>query len=100
MNYTPGDAENKYILAITKSYAALENYIQANYPEFEIVKCTTTEECMELLNSGECDFMAQNVNVVTPLLQKPRYEGLTVLPNLSKEEPMGIVGKTVMKIKF
>ena len=93
MNYTPGDAENKYILAITKSYAALENYIQANYPEFEIVKCTTTEECMELLNSGECDFMAQNVNVVTPLLQKPRYEGLTVLPNLSKEEPMGIVGK-------
>ena len=25
--------------------------------------------------------------------QKPRYEGLTVLPNLSKEEPMGIVGK-------
>ena len=28
MNYTPGDAENKYILAITKSYAALENYIQ------------------------------------------------------------------------
>lgn len=93
MNYTPGDAENKYILAITKSYAALENYIQANYPEFEIVKCTTTEECMELLNSGECDFVAQNVNVVTPLLQKPRYEGLTVLPNLSKEEPMGIVGK-------
>ena len=58
MNYTPGDAENKYILAITKSYAALENYIQANYPEFEIVKCTTTEECMELLNSGECDFVA------------------------------------------
>lgn len=93
MNYTPGDAENKYILAIPKSYAALENYIQANYPEFEIVKCTTTEECMELLNSGECDFMAQNVNVVTPLLQKPRYEGLTVLPNLSTEEPMGIVGK-------
>ena len=41
----------------------------------------------------------RNVNVVTPLLQKPRYEGLTVLPNLSKEEPMGIVGKTVMKIK-
>ena len=71
----------------------IQNYIQANYPEFEIVKCTTTEECMELLNSGECDFMAQNVNVVTPLLQKPRYEGLTVLPNLSKEEPMGIVGK-------
>ena len=38
MNYTPGDAENKYILAITKSYAALENYIQANYPEYEILK--------------------------------------------------------------
>ena len=90
--YQLGDEEKEYTLAIPKSYAALENYIRSNYPQFDIVKCATTEGCLELLRDGKCDFIAQNVNVVTPLLQKPYYEGMTVLPTFFMEESMGIVG--------
>lgn len=92
MNYTLGDEENKYVLAIPRSYSALESYIRTTYPQFDIVKCATTEGCLELLRDGKCDFIAQNVNVVTPLLQKPYYEGMTVLPTFFMDESMGIVG--------
>lgn len=91
-NYTLDDTKERYVLAIPKSYAALEDYIKEYYPQFEIVKCATTEGCLELLRDGKCDFVAQNINVVTPLLQKPYYESLTALPTFFMDEPMGIVG--------
>ena len=39
----------------------------------------------------EVDFMAQNVNVLSPYLQKPIYENFTVLSNFFMEEKMAIV---------
>lgn len=71
MNYTPGDAENKYILAITKSYAALENYIQANYPEFEVCKMHYDRGMYGTSEQRRVRLYGTEVNVVTPLLQKP-----------------------------
>ncbi len=91
MNYKLGEEENVYTLVIPKSYSALESYIRKNYPQFVIAKCNTTEECMIMLKEGTADFMAQNVNVVTSLLQNPRYEGLTVLPGFFMEENIGYV---------
>lgn len=80
-----------YKLAIPKSYMALRMYIEEHYPEFEIVLADSTEDCFLKVLNEEVDFMAQNVNVLSPYLQKPIYEDFTVLSNFFMEEKMAIV---------
>lgn len=88
------DAPDKsYKLAIPRSYIALKDYIRQNAPQFEIVEAKSTEECLNMLVRGEVDFIAQNVNVMMPLLQKPYYEKVTVLPTFFMDEDMAVVGK-------
>lgn len=80
-----------YKLAVPKSFMALQLYIVENYPEFEIVLAETTEDCFLKVLNEEVDFMAQNVNVLSPYLQKPVYENFTVLSSFFMEEEMAIV---------
>lgn len=80
-----------YRLAVPKSFMALRSYIQANYPEFEIIPADSTEACFQKLLNGEADFMAQNVNVLLPYLQKPVYENFKVFTNFFMKEQMAIV---------
>ena len=93
INYEVDAQENTYTLVIPRSYIALKSYISQNAPQFEVVEATNTEECLDMLIRGEVDFMAQNVNVMMPLLQKPCYEKITVLPTFFMDEDMGVVGK-------
>lgn len=90
-NYNLNAKEGSYQLAIPGNYAALESYIRQNYSQFEIVKCTGTEECLRLLMEEEIDFVAQNVNVLAPYLANPHYENVTVIPTFFMKENMGIV---------
>ncbi len=86
------DAENqRYMLAIPSSYMALEDYIKRNYPQFEIVSCQDTKECLRMVLEGKVDFAAQNVNVLEPYLADPHYEGLNVIPTFFMQENMGVV---------
>ncbi len=86
------DAENQtYKLAIPGSYAALEDYIKRNYPQFEMIECSGIEECLHMVLEGEADFAGQNVNVLKPYLANPHYEGMTVLPTFFMKENMGVV---------
>lgn len=87
INVEPGT----YKLAIPKSFMALRTYIEENYPEFELVLADSTEDCFLKVLNEEVDFMAQNVNVLSPYLQKPIYEDFTVLSNFFMEEKMAIV---------
>lgn len=89
--YDMNAANRTYRLAIPRSYVALEQYINSNYPQFEIVTCDDTESCLGMVLAGEADFAAQNVNVINPYLSSPRYEKMTVLPTFFIEENMGIV---------
>lgn len=91
-NYEVDAPEGTYTLAIPKSYTALKSYITMNAPQFEVVEAYNTEECLAMVKHGEVDFMAQNVNVMTPLLQKPYFEEITVLPTFLMEEEMAVVG--------
>lgn len=84
-----------YKLAVPKSFMALQSYIQENYPEFEIVPAESTEDCFLKVLNEEVDFMAQNVNVLSPYLQKPVYENFTVFSNFFMEEEMAIVTTNV-----
>ena len=80
-----------YKLAVPKSFMALQSYIEGHYPEFKIVLADSTEDCFLKVLNEEVDFMAQNVNVLSPYLQKPIYENFTVLSNFFMEEKMAIV---------
>ena len=84
-----------YRLAIPKSFGALRIYIQEEYPEFEIVLAESTEECLAMVQNKEADFMAQNINVLSPYLQKPLYENFTVLSNFFMEEKMALVALNI-----
>lgn len=86
------EADNQvYKLTIPRSYAALEAYIQKNHPEFEIIQCSNTDECLRMVLDGEADFVAQNVNVLKPYLANPHYESITVVPTFFMQENMGVV---------
>lgn len=83
--------DSSYVLAVPKSYTALKSYIQTNHSEFQIVECESTAECMKMVLDGKVDFTAQNINVVTPLLENPHYDGMMVLPTFFMEERLGMV---------
>ena len=91
MEYRIDVAPATYKLAVPKSFMALRAYIEKHYPEFEIVPAESTEDCFLKVLNEEVDFMAQNVNVLSPYLQKPVYEDFTVLSNFFMEEKMAIV---------
>ncbi len=87
------DAEpGTYTIAVPKSFKSLELYINKNYPEFEVVLADSTEDCFNKVKSGETDFLAQNVNVLAPYMQKPQYEKFTMIPGFFMQEEMVVVG--------
>lgn len=91
MEYNLNAEDAAYKLAVPKGYLALETYIQKNYPQFEVVEALTTKDCLRMVQSGEADFLAQNVNIITPILSDPHYEGITIIPTFFMDENVGIV---------
>lgn len=100
MEYDLDAGKAAYRLAIPRGYMALEQYIQKNYPQFEIVLCSSVEECLKQLKDKKVDFIAQNVNVIKPYLSNPHYEGVTVLPTFFMDENMGIVSRNTEENKI
>ena len=86
------DETAAYRVAVPRSFVALQLYMEEHYPEFEQVLTDSTEAGLLLVANGEADFVAQNVNVLSPYLQKPRYEEFTIFSGFLMEESMAIVG--------
>ena len=86
-----------YTLAIPQSYSALQSYIESEFPQFNIVKYKTTAECMKAVLGGDADFVAQNINIITPMLQDPHYEGLVALPTFFMDEKLSVLGERTEK---
>lgn len=91
MQYSLDAPDAAYKLVIPKSYMGLMYYIQNHYPQFEILTGDTNADCMRMVLKGDADFMAQNVNLLRPLLANPHYESLTILPTFFMDEPTGMV---------
>lgn len=89
--YNMNAKEGSYRLVIPANYVALNDYIKSNYPQFEVIECGATEDCLQMVLDGKADFVAQNVNVLKPYLANPHYEGMAVLPTFFMEEETGIV---------
>lgn len=94
MEYDLTSSKRTYTLAISKSYAALKMYITDNYKQFEIVECKDSRECLRMVQRGEADFAAQNIDVLTPIMQDPHYEDMVVIPTFFMEEHCGLVCNT------
>lgn len=91
MEYDLNAEDETYKLAIPRSYIALKDYIGKNYPQFEIMECQSTQDCLDMVVKGDADFAAQNVNVLKSYLTNPHYEQITVLPTFFMDENTGIV---------
>lgn len=91
-NYLMEENNVNYRVAVPKSFVALQFYMKENYPEYEQVLTDTTEAGLMLVAEGKADFIAQNVNVLSPYLQKPLYEDFTIFSGFFMEEPMAIAG--------
>lgn len=100
MEYDILDKTKTYTIAVPKAYAALQLYIKENYPEFQMLFGESTEDCFRMVLNGETDLMAQNVNVLSPYLQKPLYEDFAVMSGFFMEEEMAVVGKNTKENKM
>ena len=100
MEYDMTDSVGEYSIAVPKAYVALQLYIKENYPEFQMLFGESTEECFEMVLNKEADLMAQNVNVLSPYLQKPLYEDFAVMSGFFMEEEMAVVGRNIKENKI
>lgn len=92
LEYHLDAGEENYRLALPKSYVALQQIIEKQYPQFEIFLYNDTTACADAVLSGEADLMAQNVNVIRPLMQNPHYERLQIMPTFFRDENGAVVG--------
>ncbi len=74
------DLSSHLTAAIPSSYRALWKTIQSSYPNMDIVGYGTNRECLDAVMAGEADVFIQNTQILSLLLQEPRYETLAILP--------------------
>lgn len=91
MDYEIDAEDAAYQLAIPKSYASLEHYVNEHYPQFEVIMCDSTRECVQMVENGKVDLAAQNVRVLEPILSDPHFEDITVVPAFFMRENTAIV---------
>lgn len=89
VDYTSGD--KRYKVCIQKSYSALKQYIEKNYPMLDIVEASSRDEAIELVREDKVDYMADNINVLTVLLSNPKNSNITMYPSFFMKENIGVV---------
>lgn len=97
VEYSLDAPKDSYVLAVPKSYSALQEYIGKNYPCFKMIQAGTTERCLGLIVDGKADFTAQNVNVLIPQMSDPHYAKLTIIPSNFMKEEVGIIARNTEK---
>lgn len=97
------DSENKNIdiykdkvkVAVLGEYINLKNYLEAHYPNLELVEYNTNLECMEALRKQEVEAFIQNSMIITNLLYSPKYGELEILPvGIMQVESVAIADKS------
>ena len=80
------DLDNKLVLAVNKSFQAMQDYAQYNLPDYTVLICPSVENALEAVQDGRADAMVQNAYVLSYYLQNPRNEDLQILPNAFMHE--------------
>ncbi|MDD4851046.1 MAG: transporter substrate-binding domain-containing protein [Gemmiger sp.] len=90
-SYTASEAPGTYTLAIPANNDHLARYIEKYDPEFSVCYLPDTEACLRAVATGKADFMAQNIQMITSLLQDPHYATLSILNTRYREEAYCVV---------
>lgn len=84
------DSDSSLTLALASGSASLGAVINETYPNFTISNYETIQECFDAVEKGDADLMMENRYVVEPLLSKPRYQDMSVIPIQSLEDELCI----------
>lgn len=84
------DSDSSLTLAVTASGDVSGQEIQKEYPNFNILQYATVEECFAAVKSGEADLLLENSYVIEPVMMKPKYQKMTVIPVQNMEDQMCI----------
>ncbi len=82
-NGTEFHPDDAMTIAVNSGSQTLEKVVQAQYPRFEILFCSSTEEALSALHSGKADAVLQNQYTVERILSKPIYEDLQIVATAS-----------------
>lgn len=70
-------------IAVNSGSQTLEKVIRQQYPQFQILFCTSTEEALSALLAGKADAVLQNQYTIERILRKPIYADLRIVATAS-----------------
>ena len=73
------DTKTDYRIAIPADAKGILRYIHDKHPDYKILTCKSSLECMRAIVDGQADLMMQNTYIVAALLQHPEFDSLTVV---------------------
>ncbi len=74
------DEESNYKVALHSGSKTIEKAIAANYPNLEIVRYATMENCFDALGNDEVDFILGSEYNVEYYMNKPKYADFCIIP--------------------
>jgi signal transduction histidine kinase/DNA-binding response OmpR family regulator len=74
------DVTKNYKVAIKASFQSLQEYVELNYPNFTIVSYNNDEESLQGVENGEADIALLNVYGASNMIQRPKFQNLSILP--------------------
>jgi len=76
VDFHPGSAMT---IAVNSGSQTLEKVIRQQYPHFQILFCSSTEDALSALLSGKADAVLQNQYTMERILHKPIYKDLRIV---------------------
>lgn len=80
------DESKHYLLALTSNSTAFAQVILREHPNLEVCFFNTVEECFQAVRTGNADLVLQNQYVIEPILSKPIYQNMSIVPLLDIED--------------
>lgn len=80
-------------VAVASASEYMESVIYGLYPNFTVKRYANASECLDAVRAGDADLTLENRFVIEPLMAKPRYDTLAILPvnALSGQLCMGLL---------
>jgi signal transduction histidine kinase len=72
------DIRKSYRVAIPVNIKGSGNFLQENFPQFQINYYPNLEDCLRAVRDGKVDAAFQNSYLVTAMLQHPEFDKLTI----------------------
>lgn len=77
-------------IAIASGSKTFPLLLKQTYPNFELIKYSSTEECFEAVKNKSVDILMQSEYCVENFLKMPRYDNLAIIPNVGLAEDLSL----------